>query len=324
MKPTIVLWLLASGAAFAATEENISKTFPVASGGSLVVDVDCGSIDVSTNAASAEIAVDMWRKVTLKNKEAEEQFLRDCPIQFLREGNTLTIRERDKVSHPWFGNWHNRNEGKLTIRVPVQFSAKLRTSAGGIAVSDLTGEVKADTSGGALRFARLHGPLNGDTSGGGIRVADCEGALKIHTSGGGIDMIGGGGSLEGDSSGGDVTVKNFGGPVSVKTSGGGMTIEDIKGKVKASTSGGAINAVLLSPVPGEVTLSTSGGGVSVMVPGDAAFNIEARTSGGGVTCDLPVTAQGNIEHSHLIGVINGGGMPVVLHSSGGGIHIKKL
>ncbi|SPE54286.1 conserved hypothetical protein [Verrucomicrobia bacterium] len=60
------------------------------------------------------------------------------------------------------------------------------------------------------------------------------------------------------------------------------------------------------------------------MPGDAAFNLEARTSGGGVTCDLPVTVQGKVEHSHLMGVINGGGLAVVLRSSGGGIRIRKL
>jgi DUF4097 and DUF4098 domain-containing protein YvlB len=323
MKLTALLLLLASGAAFAATEENINKTFPVAPGGLLVVDVDSGSIDVSTNTAPTEITVDVWRKVTRKNKEAEEQFLRDYPVQFLHEGNTLIIRERNEVSNHWFGNWRNRNEGKYTIRVPAQFSAKLHTSGGGIAVSDLAGEVKADTSGGGLRFTRVHGPLTGDTSGGGISVADCEGAIKIHTSGGGIDVAGGSGSLNGDTSGGGVKVRNFAGPASVETSGGGITIENVQGAVEGSTSGGSINAVLLSPVPGEVTLSTSGGGVTVKVPDNAAFNIDARTSGGGVTCDLPVTVQGKIEHGHLKGVVNGGGLAVVLRSSGGGIHIKK-
>ena len=323
MKLTALLLLLASGTAFAATEENINKTFPVTSGGSLVVDVDSGSIDVSTNTAPGEITVDVWRKVTRKNKEAEEQFLRDCPVQFLPEGNTLTIRERNKAGIHWFGNWRNRNEGKYTIHVPAQFSAKLHTSGGGIAVSDLTGEVTADTSGGGLHFTRVHGPLNGDTSGGGIGVADCEGAIKIHTSGGGIDVAGGNGSLKGGTSGGGVKVRNFTGPASVETSGGGITIENVKGTVKGSTSGGHINALLPSPVPGEVTLSTSGGGVTVRVPDNAAFNIDAETSGGGVTCDLPVTVQGKIEHGHLKGAVNAGGPAVVLRSTGGGIHIKQ-
>lgn len=321
---TAFLLLLASGAALAATEEHINKTLPASSGGKLVVDVSFGEIDVTTNGVANEIGVDVWRKITRKNKGEEGQFLQDNPVVFQSEGNTLTIRARNNSSNHWFGNWRNPNEGKYTIRVPAQFNAKLNTSGGGIAAGDLTGEVNADTSGGGLRFTRVHGRLIGDTSGGGIHVVDCEGEIKLDTSGGGIDVAGGGGSLKGDTSGGGVTVKIFNGPVSVETSGGGITIENVKGTVKGSTSGGPINAVLLSPVPGEVTLSTSGGGVTVKVADEAAFNLNAEASGGGVSCDLPVTVQGKIQRGHLKGVVNGGGPAVDLHSSGGGIRIKKL
>ncbi len=44
---------------------------------------------------------------------------------------------------------------KLTIiTVPVQFNAQLKTSGGGIAVSNLAGEVKANTSGGSIRLKK--------------------------------------------------------------------------------------------------------------------------------------------------------------------------
>jgi DUF4097 and DUF4098 domain-containing protein YvlB len=323
MKITLFLLLLASGTALAVTEENLNKTFAVTAGGKLVVDVDFGAIEVSTNAVPTEIVVDVRRKVTCKKKADEERFLRENPIQFLPQGNTLTIRCRTQDKNRWFSGRSNRQEGRFTIRVPAQFNAKLNTSGGPIAVSDLTGEMNADTSGGGLRFTRLHGALKGDTSGGPIHVADCDGAIKIDTSGGGIEVTGGGGSLAGHSSGGGVTVKTFNGPLSVDTSGGGITLENVNGKVKASTSGGPVNAVLLAPVPGEVNLSTSGGGVTVKVSEGASFTLDAETSGGGVTCDLPVTVQGKIEHGRLKGTVNGGGQAVILRSSGGGIHIKK-
>jgi DUF4097 and DUF4098 domain-containing protein YvlB len=326
MKLTSILLLLTSCAALAATEEQINKNFKAAPGGTLVVDVNFGSIDVTTNATD-EVAVDVWRKITRKDKADEEQFLREHPVEFLQEGDTVTVRCRQKQEkNRWF-NWGssgNRTEGKFTIRVPARFDAKLDTSGGAIAVSDLTGKVNADTSGGSLKFTRLHGPLNGDTSGGGIRVSDCEGEIKIDTSGGGIEVTGGGGSLNGDTSGGGVTVKNFRGPASVESSGGGITIENVGGKLRAETSGGPINAVLPSPIPGDVSLETSGGGVTVKVPADAAFNLDAETSGGGVSCDLPITTQGKKEHGELKGVVNGGGPAVKLESSGGGIHVKKL
>ena len=325
MKLTSILLLLTACAAVAATEEQIKTNYNVAPGGSLVVDVDFGSIDVSTSATDI-VSVDVWRKVTRKNTSDEEQFLRDNPVQFLHEGDTVIVRCRHKQEKSRWFSWNsggNQNEGRVTIRVPARFNASLDTSGGAIAVSDLAGKVGADTSGGGLKFTRLHGPLVGDTSGGGIRVVDCEGEIKIETSGGGIELAGGGGSLHGESSGGGVKVKDFRGPVSVESSGGGITLENVSGKLRAETSGGPINAVLPSPIPGDVSLESSGGGVSVQVPGDAAFNLDAEASGGGVSCDLPITIQGKKKHDELKGAVNGGGPILKLESSGGGIHVRK-
>jgi hypothetical protein len=325
MKLTLLVLALTSCAVLAATEEQTNKSFQVTPGGTLVVDVNFGSIEVSTNSSGA-VAVSVWRKVTRGSAEKEQKFLTENPVVFLQEGNTVTVRCRSNLKEKfnWFSGFGNHNEAKYTILVPALFSARLNTSGGGIAVSNLTGEVKADTSGGGLRFAHLHGSLNGDTSGGGIHVTDCEGPIKIHTSGGGIEVTGGSGSLDGDTSGGAITVKTFRGPVSMHTSGGGITVENAGGNLKADTSGGSIQAVLVSPLPGNVDLYTSGGGVTVKVADTTAFNLDAETSGGGVSCDLPVTVQGKMEHDRIKGPVNGGGPMVKLGTSGGGIHVQKL
>jgi hypothetical protein len=322
MKLPLLIWIALCSAALAATEEQLNRHFAVQSGGKLVVDIAVGSINVSTNATT-EVVVDVWRKVTRKNKAAEDEFLKANPVEFNQDGSTVTIRCPNKGKSTWSWTGGNRTEAKYTITVPAQFNAGLKTAGGGIDVNDLTGEVRARTSGGGLHFARLHGPLDGETSGGGIRVADCNGELKISTSGGGIEVSGGGGTLKGDTSGGSVSVKNFQGPAHVGTSGGGITIENVSGEIDGSTSGGSIRAVLSSPVE-KVNLSTSGGGVTVSVPGNAAFDLDAQTSAGGVTSDLPVTVVGKLEHSRLKGPVNGGGKPVVLRTSAGGIHVKKL
>src|SRR4051812_23246459 len=74
-----------SGTARAATEEQINKKFSVKPGGTVVVDIDFGSIEVSTNATS-EVIVDVWRKVGRSSKSAEEQFLKDNPVKFSQDG----------------------------------------------------------------------------------------------------------------------------------------------------------------------------------------------------------------------------------------------
>ena len=324
MKLTLLILALTSCAVLAATEEKTNRTFQTAPGGTLVVDVDFGSIAVSTNSTDA-IAVQVWRKITRSSAGAEQKFLSENPVEFTQEGNTITIRSRPKTKSKfhWFSSSKNHNEAKYTVQIPAQFNCRLNTSGGDLEASNLTGEVNADTSGGGLRFVMLHGPVTGETSGGDIDVSGCEGPMKIHTSGGNINVSDGVGSLTGDTSGGDVNVRTFKGPVSMHTSGGDLSIENVAGQIKGGTSGGSIHAVLLSPMSGDVNLSTSGGEVKVKVHPEAAFNLEAETSGGEVQCDLPVTMQGKLEKNRIKGAVNGGGPLLKLGTSGGDIFVEK-
>src|SRR5258708_28661674 len=146
MKHSLILLFASCLVALGETDEQLNKSFAVQPGGKLIVDVDFGSIDVTTNASN-EVTVDVFRKVSRSSKADEEAFLRDHPVTFSQDGNTVTISSRAKTK---LGNWWHgsqRTEGKYTITVPAPFNAQLKTSGGGVAVSDLTGDVKAGTSG---------------------------------------------------------------------------------------------------------------------------------------------------------------------------------
>jgi len=321
---TPALWLtLALPVCRAETEETLDKTFAASAGGRLVVDVDFGAIEISTNATS-EVTVHVWRKVSRKDKTEEEEFLRERPVTFSQDGNTLTVRSQRGNKRAPFWRGPQRTDAKYTIAVPAQFSAQLKTAGGGITVSDLTGTVNAHTSGGSLKFTHLHGPLDGQTSGGGVAVAGCEGTLKVNTSGGAIEVAAGSGTLTGETSGGPIRVKSFRGPARVQTSGGRITLEDVGGAVEGSTSGGAISALFHEPLADSVKLETSGGGVTLQVPEKSAFDLDAVTTGGGVSSDLPVIPGGKPARNRLQGAVNGGGKAVTLRTSGGRIEVKTL
>jgi DUF4097 and DUF4098 domain-containing protein YvlB len=289
----------------------------------VVVDVDFGVIDVSTNATS-EVVVEVWRKISRKKKADEEAFLREHPVQFVQEGGTVTIRCRGETKRSWSWRGKQQNEAKYTLSVPAKFHAQLKTGGGGIDVVDLTGEVRAESGGGSLSFARLHGPLDGNTGGGSLEADNCHGPLKLRTGGGGVEVSRSSGSLDGKTGGGSVSVKGFQGAAQVSTGGGGVTIERVSGGVEASTGGGSISAVLPGQLADTVKLSTGGGGITVSVAGTAAFNLNAKTAGGSVTTDLPVAVVGRIEEGRLEGPVNGGGKSVQLRSGAGSIHLKKL
>ena len=129
MKLTLFLLTLTALAAVAATEEKLNKRFTAQPEGNLVVDLDFGSIDVTTNE-TGEVVVDVWRKVTRKNKADEEEFLQDHPVTFSQDGNTVTVRSRRKGVGGWSSSGRSRTEAKYTITVPAQFDARLKTAGG--------------------------------------------------------------------------------------------------------------------------------------------------------------------------------------------------
>src|SRR6266516_4229233 len=93
MKLSPILLLATCLVAHAQTEEHINKRFAVQPGGKLDLEVDFGSIDVSTSTAS-EVIVDVVRKITRATKAEEEEFLADRPVTFAQEGNSVTITSR--------------------------------------------------------------------------------------------------------------------------------------------------------------------------------------------------------------------------------------
>ncbi len=326
MKPLLhisSLLLLATLSAAAATEENIHETRAAKPGGTIVVDVEFGSINLAPGD-NDKVVIDAHRKIEASSKEKEEEYLAAAPITITTEGDRVivrAIRKHDSLGTQfWNLLGHNRTEGRYTIRVPANFNADLDTSGGDISANGLTGSIKVDTSGGDLTFDRIHGEIHADTSGGDIKTTGCDAKINLDTSGGRIEVTEGRGNLHADTSGGSVTVMNFAGDAKVESSGGKLRLANIGGKLHAETSGGAISAILSSPVAGDVSLETSAGAITVVTPPNAGLTIDAETGAGSVRSDLPMTNVHSDDDS-LKGTINGGGKKLLLRSGAGAIEI---
>ena len=319
----VSLGLLAACRVNAATEENIHETRPATAGGTLVVDVDFGSIEV-VPGENDKVVIDAHRKIEASSKEKEQEYLSAVPIKITTEGNKVilkAIHEHESLGKQfWRMMGHSRTEGHYSIKVPANFSAELDTSGGDVSARGLTGKIKVDTSGGDLTFGQIHGDLHADTSGGNITAKDCDGATDLDTSGGRIEVTGGKGRLNADTSGGNVTVLNRVGDTKVESSGGKLRLGNISGRVNAETSGGSVSAILSTPVVGDVSLETSGGSITVVAPPKAALTVDAETSAGRVSSDLPISRL-SADEDTLKGTINGGGTKLKLRSSAGSIEI---
>jgi hypothetical protein len=277
-------------------EKAFDRRFTVVPGGQLTLDADTGSVNV--------VGRDGNEVVVHAEVDGSDEFLARLNIAAEQTSSGIGITARVAPSG-WF-HWFDfsRERVHFTIDVPRNYALQLRTSGGNLDVRSISANVR------------------GSTSGGNVVVRSVSGTVKLHTSGGDIDAEGLDGATELGTSGGNVGVADTRGALDVHTSGGDIRLTNIDASVKADTSGGNVSAGIRSNRG--ISLSTSGGAISLSLPKDTGASLDARTSGGRVSSALPLSSTENADESHLRGALNGGGAQVLLHTSGGDIHIGPL
>ena len=278
-----------------------TKSFTVAKGGTLEVDVEGG-----------DIKINVWDKneVSVKADGIDEENI--DRLKMTQSGNDVRVDFHVRDRWGWGSN-HLRFE----ITVPSQYNANLHTSGGDIEIRNgLNGKVKGSTSGGDVILGNMSGGVvDMSTSGGNMRAGDVQGDVTLRTSGGNIDL----GNVKGEAnvktSGGNITAKSVGKSLHASTSGGDIEIGDVGGEAKLSTSGGNVRVqkvtgsatmtssggdIELEGASGRVKASTSGGNVNLT---NITGTIEAGTSGGDVNAELRPTGQGRSKLSSAGGEI---------------------
>jgi hypothetical protein len=215
-----------------------------------------------------------------------------------------TITESQTGSHVAFELREKPHVGFMQIRV---HHAPLVTIESPAEV-DLEGR----TSDGSLRVSGLNGNLQLRTSDGSLNVDDVRGALRITASDGSIRVHNAAGSLESRSSDGSVQIDgNFNG-VQVHTSDGSLELTLAEGSKLTTAS----------------RVESSDGRVTLRVPRTLAADLEVHTGDGHLQCDLPLVMEGfnsKTDSGHnLRGRLNGGGVPLTIHTSDGNVTISPL
>ncbi|MEJ2278272.1 MAG: DUF4097 family beta strand repeat-containing protein [Candidatus Lokiarchaeota archaeon] len=204
-------------------------------------------------------------------------------FNFESSDGVVRVTARKKSFFSWFSNINLH----FDVTVPDRTRVSVKTGGGTIRVSSLQGEQNLNTSGGSIVASDVHGNVVARTSGGSITANSVDGSLDANTSGGSIH------------------------------------IDGLTGHVSAHTSGGSIHATFARGNSQGGELKTSGGSIRASVDPKANLNIDASTSGGSVSSDLPLRVQGTISHSSVHGTLGSGGPTLLLHTSGGSIHISS-
>lgn len=325
---TGLLTVAVSLSARAEREEHLSHSFPVKPGQKLSMDVDRGSISVTTHAGNTvDIQVD--REVTDCSDEEADRILTEHTVSFDQKDDEVNItakgpdQSRKRGVFGWLSGGRIQLRVKYEVAVPREFNLDLKTAGGGIRISEVTGNVNARTAGGSIKVNAIDGPLELHTSGGSLDLADCMGRVDAGTSGGAIKVNGIQGNAKLRTSGGSIHLRQVAGAVVAQTSGGRIEVDALDGSIQGDTSGGGISVRFDSHPAGDCELKTSGGNIDVFLPSDARLDIDAQASGGGVSSDLPVTVAGKIKNSRLQGKLNGGGHNLTLRTSGGSVRLKS-
>jgi DUF4097 and DUF4098 domain-containing protein YvlB len=313
--------LLAAGTITAQADPDvITKTFPVKAGGKLTMNVDRGSIHITTSS-SDQVEVKITRELKHASATEAKRVYEQHKIDLASRDNEVKIEAQNPQKGFGFNNPFNHLQVDYTVAIPAKFDVDLKTAGGNIEVADLEGKAVLHTSGGNLELGSIKGPVKAHTSGGHIKLGKTQGDTDIDTSGGDLRIGEIDGNLVAHTSGGNITLEKNKGSVKASTSGGDIRVKDAYGPVSAQTSGGNVSANLNTQPTADCSLKTSGGNVEVLLASNLALDLNAHTSGGSLASDFPGTF--NKERTRLTAQINGGGPALVLETSGGNVSIRK-
>jgi len=308
------------------TEDHVRKSVPVSSATRLTLSAEFGAIHVQPGAATAKnVEVEVYFRGNPPSRSEFDRMRRDFTLNVEQQGSDIHVNGAFhdgwkpmlsyglfSFSHPICRNWQCLEysswlrEVEYRVSVPQKFNADVETSGGPISVNNLDSEVKAHTSGG------------------GITIEGGKGRTIVHTSGGPIRITEVAGDVDASTSGGPILIERTSGRVRAHTSGGPIEVREATGAIDASTSGGGVRASLVGQPKEECRLNTSGGSIEVSLGKEIHMDLDASTSGGRVWTDFPVQTSGERHRNELHGPLNGGGPRLYLHTSGGGISVRKV
>jgi Putative adhesin len=214
----------------------------------------------------------------------------DRDLRVSTEQNRDSVEVVAKTSGGSFWNWGVRHSSlRVEVHMPKDADLSVRTGDGSVEADSINGNMEVDT---------------GDGS---IKVQGAKGSIRFHTGDGSIEAM----ALDGtvDASSGD-------GHINLEGRFDGLKIKTGDGSVTAKASAG-------SKVSTGWTIYTGDGSVDVEIPGDLQANIDASTHDGHISLGLPVTMEGTFSSTKIQGKLNGGGMPVEIHTGDGSIRLNK-
>jgi hypothetical protein len=121
---------------------------------------------------------------------------------------------------------------------------------------------------------------------------------------------------------GGLNLANLSGALRAETTNGGIDGRGLSGSLDGGTTNGGIDVQMDKVAEGGVKLETTNGGIDLRIPKDTPATVTARLANGRIDVStIEIQARGEITRRRLDGTMNGGGAPITLETTNGGISI---
>src|SRR5438477_4299980 len=127
--------------------------------------------------------------------------------------------------------------------------------------------------------------------------------------------------VEARTTNGGVWLTGLTGKVIARTTNGGVRATALRGPIEAESTNGGVN-VALAAVADRVALRTTNGGVTLDVPETARADVLATWTNGGMSVNGLSLDVSERSRRRFEGKLNGGGTPIELHTTNGGIRLR--
>jgi hypothetical protein len=122
---------------------------------------------------------------------------------------------------------------------------------------------------------------------------------------------------------GQVALSGLTGKVTARTTNGGVKGDGLTGAVEARSTNGGVTIDMASVGSDRISLHTTNGGVTLTLPESAKADLTASVTNGGVSIgDFQNLEVGEKSRRRFEGKLNGGGTPIDLTTTNGGVRIR--
>ncbi len=185
--------LLATGTLlFAASidiTDTVKRSFDVAEGGELHIEMDYGSLEVATHAEPV-VRVTVERVVDTDDEEEAREILEHHDLEMEEDGDGVYVSSDVDKSDGWW-DWFGGDDADVDVNIsvltPERYDVDFEAGAGNVDVRGITGSVEGEAGAGNISVQNAQGEVNLSSGAGNIVLLDVGGVLDIATGAGNVE-----------------------------------------------------------------------------------------------------------------------------------------